>query len=152
MGLFSRGKKKKELAKMSLGIISIRGDFEPKTAKPQQEVERKIELRDTIRRRNNLNEIRENCKEKKIALDICFYLNKERIEDITRYEKDLDNLMKIVMDVLPDYMDKAEKNEGLGLFKNDNLVYDIHAAKEFVFSKDKEGIEIRLSEYNEKNL
>ena len=143
VGLFRR---KKE-------IISIRGDFEPKTAKPGHEVDRKKELRDTIRRRTtNLDEIRENLKEKNIALDISFYLNKERIENVSRYDKDLDNLMKIVMDVLPDYMDKAETNEGLGLFKNDNLVYDIHATKEFVFSEDKEGIEIRISEYNEKNI
>ena len=134
-------------------IISIRGDFEPKTAKPGQEVERKIELRDIIRSRiKNLDEIRQNCNRKKIALDICFYLNKERIEDESRYEKDLDNLMKIVMDVLPNYMDKAEKNKGLGLFENDNLVYDIHATKEFVFNEAKEGIEIRISEYIEKNL
>ena len=136
-----------------LGIISVRNDFEPKTAKPGQEVERKIELRDIIRSRNhNLDEIREKCKGKKIALDIYFYLNKERIEDVSRYSKDLDNLMKIVMDVLPDYMDKAEKNEGLGLFKNDNIIFDIHAVKEFVFSKDKEGIKIRISKYIDKNL
>jgi len=133
-------------------VISIRGDFEPKTAKAGQEVERKVELRDIIRARiNNLDEIRENCKEKKIALDICFYLNKERTEDESRYTKDLDNLMKIVMDVLPDYMDKEEKNEGLGLIKNDNMIFDIHAAKEFVSSKDKEGVEIKISKYNEKN-
>jgi len=133
-------------------IISIRGDFEPKTAKAGQEVERKVELRDISRARiNNLDEIRENCKEKKIALDICFYLNKERTEDESRYTKDLDNLMKIVMDVLPDYMDKEEKNEGLGLIKNDNMIFDIHAAKEFVFSKDEEGVEIKISEYDEKN-
>jgi len=133
-------------------IISIRGDFEPMTAKPGREVPRKIKLRDIIRSRaHNLDEIRKNLKEKKIALDICFYLNKERIENVSRYEKDLDNLMKIVMDVLPDYMDKAETNEGLGLFKNDTLVYDVHATKEFVFSEDKEGMEIKISEYNEKN-
>ena len=75
VGLFRR---KKE-------IISIRGDFEPKTAKPGEEVARKIELRDTIRRRtHNLDEIREHCKEKKIALDICFYLNKEKIKNVSR--------------------------------------------------------------------
>ena len=139
--------------KKILGNISIRGEFEPKTAKPGQEVERKIELRDIIRSRTqDLEQIRENCKDKKLALNICFYLNKERIDDVSRYTKDLDNLLKIVMDVFPDYMDKKETNEGLGLIKNDNLIYDIHATKEFVFSKDQEGIEIKISQYNEKKL
>jgi len=129
-----------------LGIITVRGDFEPKTAKPGQEVDRKKELRDEIRLRiKNLDEIRENCKDEKLTLDICFYLNKERIEDVSRYTKDLDNLMKIVMDVFPDHMDNDKKNEGLGLIKNDNLIYDIHATKEFVYSKDEEGLEIKIS-------
>ncbi len=133
-------------------VISIRGDFEPKTAKAGQEVDRKLELRDIIRSRtNNLDEIRENCKDQKIALDICFYLNKEREEDVSRYEKDLDNLMKIVMDVFPNFMDKAENNEGLSLISDDKMIFDIHATKEFVFNKDKEGLEIRISKYNEKN-
>ena len=138
--------------KKILGHISIRGDFEPKTAKPGQEVERKKELRDEIRSRiKNLDEIRENCKNEKLALDICFYLNKERIEDVSRYSKDLDNLLKIVMDVFPDYMGNDKKNEGLGLTTNDNLIYDIHAAKEFVFSKDEEGLQIRISKSNPEN-
>ncbi len=133
-------------------VISIRGDFEPKTAKAGQEVDRKLELRDIIRSRtHNLEEIRKNCKDQKIALDICFYLNKEREEDVSRYEKDLDNLMKIVMDVFPNFMDKAENNEGLSLISDDKMIFDIHATKEFVFNKDKEGLEIRISKYNEKN-
>ena len=131
-----------------LGVITIRGDFEPKTAKPGDEVERKEELRDTIRERiKNLPEIQENCKGKEISLDVCFYLNKERVEDKSRYTKDLDNLLKIVLDVLPDYMDNAKINEGLGLFKNDNLVFEIHATKEFIFNKNDEGIEIKISEH-----
>ena len=133
-----------------LGTITIRGDFKPKTAKPGDKVDRKEELRDTVIDRDkngNLLEIRENCKDKKISLDVCFYLNKERIEDESRYTKDLDNLLKIVLDVLPDYMDNAKINEGLGLFKNDNLVFEIHATKEFIFNKNDEGIEIKISEH-----
>ena len=131
-----------------LGIITIRGDFEPKTAKPGDEVDRKEELRETIRKRTkNLPEIQKNCKDKEISLDVCFYLNKEKVEDKSRHTKDLDNLLKIVLDVLPDYMDNAKINEGLGLFKNDNLVFEIHATKEFVFNKNDEGLEIKILEY-----
>jgi len=94
-----------------LGKISI-PEFEPKTAKPGKEVARKIELRNKIRRvRCNLPEIRRKCKDKNVNLKIKFFLSKERIEDQSKYNKDLDNLLKITLDVLPKYMDKKEVNK-----------------------------------------
>jgi len=131
---------------MSLGRISIRR-FEPMTAKPKKEVERKIELRNKIRgSRSNLPRIRKNCENKKISLKIIFYLSKQRIENEAKYQKDLDNLLKIALDVLPKYMDKAKKNKGLGIIENDVVVYEIKAKKIFVDKDSKQGIDIEIDE------
>jgi len=128
-----------------LGKISVPG-FEPKTAKPGKEVTRKIELRNKIRRvRCNLPEIRRKCKGKNVNLKIKFFLSKERIEDQSKYNKDLDNLLKITLDVLPKYMDKKEVNKGLGIIEDDNSVYAIHAEKILVNKDDEQGIDIEIS-------
>jgi len=132
-------------------IISIKG-FEPKTAKPGEEVKRKIELRDLIfSQTKNLNDIKETFRGKFLSLNVRFFLYNGNIKDTTRYTKDLDNLLKIVCDVLPDYMDTDKINAGLGIIeqKRDDLIYEIHCAKEFVSTTDEEGIEIELSEYYE---
>ncbi len=130
---------------MSLGKISIRR-FEPKTSKAQKDVERKIELRNKIRgSRSNLPEIRKKCKNEKVSLQILFYLSKQRIEDESKYKKDLDNLLKITLDVLPKFMDKAEINKGLGIIENDEAVYEIKTKKIFVKKDTEQGIDIEIS-------
>jgi Holliday junction resolvase RusA-like endonuclease len=129
---------------MSLGIISIRR-FEPKTTRTKKDVERKIELRNKIRgSRSNLPEIRKNCKNKKVRLKILFYLSKQRIENESKYQKDIDNLLKITLDVLPKFMDKAEKNKGLGIIDDDEAVYEIKTKKIFVKNDVEQGIDIEI--------
>ena len=60
----------------------------------------------------------------------------------TRSEKDLDNLLKPVLDVLQTNSD-AQKNElGLDLIENDNLVYEINAKKKLVETESGEGMHI----------
>jgi Holliday junction resolvase RusA-like endonuclease len=125
--------------------------FEPKTAKPGDEVTRKKELRDFIKNNiTNLNDIVHSCRDKeKVSVEICFNLYNGVKKDTSRYNKDLDNLLKIVLDVLPDYMDnKTENSEpGLGIIQNDNQVYEIHSYKNFVQDTSQEGIEITISEW-----
>ena len=127
-------------------------DFEPLTASSDV-VNRKIKLKEKIEKdNNNLNEIREFCKNKKLSITVRFYLYDGK-EDKTqqpegRTKKDLDNLLKIVLDVLPKKMDSEGKNDGLGLIKKDydHLVYEIKSTKEIVSKKEKEGIDIVISE------
>jgi Holliday junction resolvase RusA-like endonuclease len=66
-----------------------------------------------------------------------------------RTKKDLDNLLKIVLDVLPVKMDSEGKNDGLGLIKkdHDHLVYEIKSTKTIVFKEKEEGIDIEISEW-----
>ena len=133
-----------------LGEIPV-SEFVPLTAKPGEEVQRKIDLRDhIIKKIPNLSEIRESCRNKKrLSLDVCFNLYDGDKKDTSRYSKDLDNLLKIVLDVLPDYMDNKKENResGLGIIQNDNQVFEIHSYKQFVQDKSKEGIKIIISEW-----
>jgi Holliday junction resolvase RusA-like endonuclease len=131
--------------KKVLGKISIRR-FEPKTTKTKKDVKRKIQLRNKIRAsRSNLSQIRKNCENKKVSLKIIFHLSKERIEDESKYQKDIDNLLKIVLDVLPKFMDKGEKNKGLAIIDNDESVYEIKTKKVFVKKDVDQGIDIEIS-------
>ena len=136
---------------MMLGKILVK-PFEPKTAKTGQEVSRKIELRDFIK--NNiltLDNVISSCRDKeKVSVEICFNLYDGIKNDTSRYDKDLDNLLKIVLDVLPDFMDNKSENRetGLGIIKNDKQVFEIHSYKKFVQDTSQEGIDITISEWN----
>lgn len=127
-----------------LGKISLR-KFEPKTSSAKKDVARKIELRNKIRgSRSNLPQMRKNCKGEKIALKVKFYLSKQRGENVSKYSKDLDNMLKIVLDVLPEHMDNNNTNKGLGLIDNDNSVYSINAEKVFVDDDADQGMDIEI--------
>jgi len=129
-----------------LGKISIR-KFEPKTAKAGDEVDRKIELRDYIQEKiDNLSEIQQSCRNiEKFSINVNFYLwGGSKVHGRTK--KDLDNLLKIVCDVLADYMDSEKKNTGLGIMRTDNAIYEIHCSKNIVDEND-EGMDIEISEW-----
>ena len=64
----------------------------------------------------------------------------------TRSRKDLDNLLKPVLDVLQTSLDAKQTKPGLGLIGNDDLVHNIEARKHIVNRKTDEGIEITISE------
>ena len=132
-----------------LGKIQIK-EFEPKTAKPGEEVKRKIQLRDLILiNTKNLSEIRNSSRGKELSLEICFNLYHGEPKDTARYTKDLDNLLKIVLDVLPEFMDSEHKEHGLGLIESDkdDLIFEVHASKQLVSDKKLEGIDIEISEW-----
>jgi len=134
---------------MNLGKIKVPG-FEPKTAKAGEEVDRKRELNKAIRDKiDNLSEIQEACRNiEKFSINVKFYLwGGSKVEGRTK--KDLDNLLKIVCDVLADYMDSENKNEGLGIMRTDNAIHEIHCSKYIVAEKD-EGMDIEISEWTVK--
>jgi len=128
----------------SNNIISVR-KFEPKTAKRGKEMTiRKKELRnELIKQNNNLEDIRNNFKDK-ISIDVCFNLYSGVQKDISRYRKDLDNMLKIVLDVLKEKMDDDVKEPGLGIINDDALICEITSRKKLVQNPSEEGIEIRL--------
>ncbi len=132
--------------------ISIRY-HEPLTAS-NDVVARKIKLKEKIEKdEKNLDEIREFCQGKKLSIIVKFFLydgSKDGIPNPEgRTKKDLDNLLKIVLDVLPAKMDTEGKNDGLGLIKKDydHLVYEIKSTKTIVFKENEEGIDIIISQW-----
>ena len=96
----------------------------------------------------NLSELQENCRGKELSIKVTFRLN-ENTPDKSSYKKDLDNLLKILLDVIKEEMDDNEKKIGLGLVvKNmDEEIFEINCHKEFVSSDDGEGIDLVVSEW-----
>jgi len=132
-----------------LGKISIR-KFKPKTAKKGKEItKRKNDLYEAFVEQNkNLPELRAKCLGKELSIKVTFYLN-ENTPDKSSYKKDLDNLLKILLDVIKEEMDDDEKKIGLGLVikNNDEKIFEINCHKEFVQSEDDEGIDLIVSEW-----
>ena len=134
--------------------IKIR-EFEPLTASSDV-VNRKNDLKERIKKdTKNLDEIRKFCQDKKLSIIVRFFLYDGKKDGVPqpegRIKKDLDNLLKIVLDVLPEKMDSEGKNDGLGLIKRDydHLVYEIKSTKKIVYKKDEEGIDIVISQWND---
>ena len=133
-----------------LGKISVR-KFKPKTVKTGIETTmRKMDLQEAFVEQNpNLSKLQEECKGKQLSINVTFYLN-ENTPDKTSYKKDLDNLLKILMDVIKEEMDDDEKKIGLGLVigNKDEEIFEIICHKEFVQSEEEEGIDLVLSEWH----
>jgi len=131
-----------------LNKLSIRG-FTPKTYGTGNDVERKVELRDKIRSEiNNIQDIQKACRGKRISLDVCFYLYNDPSES-GRSQKDLDNLLKILCDVLPEHMIRDKSETGLGLIEDDrdDLIFKINCRKELVSKESEEGLDLEISQY-----
>ncbi|MCV0411386.1 RusA family crossover junction endodeoxyribonuclease [Nitrosarchaeum sp.] len=136
----------------NLGTLIVK-PFQPMTAKSQEEVTRKKDLRDfIIDNISNLSDVKNSCKDiKTVSVEVCFNLYNGEKNDTSRFCKDLDNLLKIVLDVLADYMDNKTENRefGLGIIRNDNQVSEIYSYKKFVQDPNLEGIDITIFEWND---
>ncbi len=140
------------LFKKKSHTIEIR-NFEPLTAS-KDPVDRKNKLKEEIQKQTkNLDDIKNFCQDMELSITVRFFLydgsKDENPQPEGRTKKDLDNLLKIVLDVLPEKMDTEGKYDGLGLIKKDydHLVYEIKSTKKIVYDKEKEGIDIIISEW-----
>lgn len=136
---------------MTNGIISlsIKG-YTPKTYGNNDKA-RKIELRDLILSKiENLDEIQKSCKGKRLSLEIIFSLFSDTAVE-GRKTKDLDNMLKIFCDVLPEYLDQDRTEKGLGLIedKRDDMIFEIHCIKKLVMDESQEGVEFTISEFHD---
>lgn len=124
--------------------------FEPKTAGPSKNVvDRKEKLRDAILKTIEDPNVVKNCRDKDLSLNVCFNLYKDPKQS-KAYEKDLDNLLKILLDVLSEHMDNTlNRKAGLGLIddNHDYRIFEIHCSKKLVTDKTKEGLDIEISEH-----
>ena len=128
-------------------IINVRiPDFEPLTDN-NNPIERKIALREAIKSQINLEKAKKDCEGELFSLKVIYYLNKKsKIEG--QYEKDLDNMTKIVSDVLTDYLTEQDKviqrKTGLGLIRDDKDIHELHLFKKFVDTDSQQGLDIIL--------
>lgn len=125
--------------KILLNTISIR-NYVPRTF-GDNDTEKKAQLRDKLLEKiPNISELRQKCREKFLAIEVKFYLQKE---------KDVDNLLKILCDTFPDYVDRRQTEKGLGLVKNDEdyMIYQIDCLKKMVMSQEDEGLDLKIFEW-----
>lgn len=118
-------------------------------------VEHKKSLKKIILEKiSDIDELKQKTLGKKLFLDVCFYLNAQTgIEGDT--QKDLDNLLNAIFDVLPQYFtdEKNQLIDGVGLIegKSDYMIFETHVTKQFVKTHEEEGFDIEVSEMIEEN-
>ena len=116
-------------------------NFEPHTFQQNKDV-RKKDLRDKLRveieKHHSLENIKDNCKDKRLSIRVCFYLW-NRSKQTTRGKKNLDNLLKIFFDSLSEKIDNTTDVHGVGIITNDLNIFEIHADKKLVNNENDEG-------------
>ena len=125
-------------------------DYIPLTAGHGDEVKRKEELlKKILDSINDDSGNHENCLDKKLSLNVCYNLYYDK-KNPQRYDKDLDNLLKLLLDVLPQHMDNTPdpKPEGLGLMRDsdDKMIFEINCSKILVEDESEEGLDIEIKE------
>lgn len=142
--------------KKNIVNFRIRG-FEPLTDNDDT-IERKITLRDRMREQIDLDKIqkiRDDYAQKLFSVKVVYYLNENTLVR-GKHEKDLDNMTKIVSDVLTDYLSDRHKvnNEknGLGLMHDDVDIHELHLIKKFVKNDSDQGLDITLYKWSDKNI
>ena len=131
--------------KKSIINVSIR-NFEPLTDN-NNPIDRKNALLNAIKNQINLEKAKKDCERELFSLKVVYYLNKNS-KIIGQYKKDLDNMTKIVSDVLTDYLSEQDKvsqqKTGLGLIRDDKDIHELHLFKKFVDDDSKQGFDIIL--------
>ncbi len=122
--------------------------FEPVTTGSGQNIpEKEGRLKKAIMERikpDELAELAKNRADRLVTLTVLFFLWKgsPKVTN-TRSVKDLDNLLKIVLDVL------KLGPQGLGIIEEDSYVCEVYSAKSLVDSEKEEGYRIIVEEFQD---
>jgi Holliday junction resolvase RusA-like endonuclease len=125
--------------------------FEPPTPGSGQDIGAKQgKLRAAILERVSQNELakfKDACKGRLVTITLGFFLWKGSTKTTnTRAVKDLDNLMKIIFDVL------GKGQQGLGILEEDSYICEVYAKKELVEDASEEGLRIIIEEYEDEEM
>ena len=125
--------------------------FEPPTTGSGHDIgEKQGKLRSAILERvtqNELGKFKEALKGRLVTITLGFFLWKGSSKTTnTRAVKDLDNLMKIIFDVL------GKGQQGLGLLEEDSYICEVYAKKELVEDQSEEGLRIIIEEYEDDDM
>jgi len=124
--------------------IEIRG-FIPETAS-KDALKRKKKLRKKIKDKldSELGKIQKRTINRPLFIDVCYYLYLSDASGSSK--KDLDNLLKILFDVLSvNMVNGQDAKKGLGLMKDDSYVQKIKCEKKLVNSKEIQGFDLLIS-------
>jgi Holliday junction resolvase RusA-like endonuclease len=121
--------------------------FEPLTASGQNIAEREGRLKKAILEKikpDELESLKTNRADRLVTLTVLFFLWKgsPKVTN-TRPVKDLDNLLKIVLDVL------KLGPQGLGIIEEDSYVCEVYSAKQLVDDEKEEGYRLIVEEYQD---
>jgi len=124
----------------------IRLSFTPLTASSKK-IDRKIQLKKLLEDKfsKDLKKIKERCENEHLLIDVDFYVLES--DKKGRSKPDLDNLLKILFDVLSENMVNGQNaRPGLGIMKNDSQIYEIKCSK-IPLSEDNsdEGLTLQIS-------
>lgn len=125
--------------------------FEPPTTGSGHDIgEKQGKLRSAILERVSqaeLGKFKEALKGRLVTITLGFFLWKgSKKTTNTRAVKDLDNLMKIIFDVL------GKGQQGLGLLEEDSYICEVYAKKELVEDSSEEGLRIIIEEYEDEEM
>lgn len=116
----------------------------PNSKKPGK----KRELISRIKEKYDISDdLRQRCRGKEVLVDVRYHLYKpdSKSESESRWKKDLDNLLKVSLDVLQERIDtQTQVMTGLGLIDNDDSIFGICCSKDYVYDKIEEGVEITI--------
>ena len=125
--------------------------FEPITPGNGQNIgEKKDKLANAIKERispEDLARLRHQLTGRLVGITVVFFLWKgsPNITD-TRPVKDLDNLLKIVFDVL------RHGPQGLGIIEEDSYIGEVYATKQLVNKEEDEGYRIIIEEHHDPEM
>jgi len=121
-------------------------DYTPVTASSKK-VERKKELYRKLKRAigSDLTKIKKLSKKYPLTIDVRYYLLESSKSG--KSKKDLDNLLKILFDVLSvNMINGQDPIKGLGLMIDDTYVYKIKCEKKENF-RGKDGFDLKILRY-----
>jgi len=124
--------------------IKIR-NFPPETAsKNSMKRKRKLKLAIGKKIGKRLPKIRERTLNRRLMVDVTYRLYPDKNSGSSK--KDLDNLLKILFDVLSKNMvNGQEPKKGLGIMTDDSFIHEIKAKKIEVNSKKEQGFDLMIS-------
>jgi hypothetical protein len=131
----------------SLLRVSLR-EFTPKTLNSTSLVKKREFRERVLAQVQSIAAVRKLSRGRSLSIVIHFYLYGASEEE-GRAKKDIDNLLKIVLDALPDYMDRDHTEPGLGLLEgdSDHPIFEVNATKKLVTDQKEEGIDLEIFEW-----
>ena len=125
--------------------------FEPLTpGNGQNTGEKKEKLANAIKERlseDDLESLRQQLAGKLVGITVVFLLWKGSPNvSNTRPVKDLDNLLKIVFDVL------RQGSQGIGIIEEDSYIGEVYATKQLVGREEEEGYRIIIEEHHDPEM